>query len=68
MAALFRDPTVLVFVDEDNREFARITNASAVPRAGENIRLKDVPYLVERVGYDIPDDQIEKIYVVCQRL
>lgn len=68
MAALFRDPVALVFVDEDNREIARITNPSSVPRAGENVRLKNVPYLVDRVGYDIPDDQITTVFVVVNAL
>lgn len=66
MPSLFRDPVVTVFVDADNRELGRLTNAGFVPRVGENVRLKDVPYVVERVGYDVPDDALSRVWVVCR--
>jgi hypothetical protein len=68
VAALFRTPVVVVFVDEDNREIARVRDAPFVPRAGENVRLNGAPYLVERVGYDVPGEEIESVFVVCKRL
>jgi hypothetical protein len=63
--SLFRDPVVLVFVDADNRELGRLSNAGFVPRVGENVRLKGVPYTVERVGYDVPEDALSVVWVVC---
>lgn len=66
MPSIFRDPVVLVFVDADNHELARLTNAGFVPRPGENVRLRGVPYLVERIGYDIPDDALTQVWVVCR--
>ena len=68
MPALFRTPVVVVFVDEDDREVARVQDAPFVPRVGENVRLNGAPYLVARVGYDVRDEEIEKAFVVCQRL
>jgi hypothetical protein len=68
VAALFRTPVVVVFVDEDNQELARVRDAPFVPRVGENVRLNGAPYLVERVGYDVPAEEIEKAFVVCQAL
>jgi hypothetical protein len=66
MASLFRNPIALVFIDEDNHELARVLDCNYVPRVGENVRLAKVPYLVERVGYDIPDTSVERIWVVCR--
>ena len=66
MASIWRDPVVLTFVDEDNRELAQLTNPAVVPRVGENVRLHRIPYLVERVGYDVRDRAIERIWVVCR--
>lgn len=66
MAAFWRDPVVLAFVDEDNRELARLTNPPAVPRVGENVRLALVPYVVVRVGYDVPASELTRIWVVCR--
>jgi hypothetical protein len=63
---MWRDPVVLVFVDPDNRELSRLTNPAVVPRVGENVRLGRAPYIVERVGYDIPDKAVERIWVVCR--
>jgi hypothetical protein len=61
----FRDPIVLIFLDEGEQELARITTPAFVPRLGENVRLHRVPYRVIRVGYDIADSAIERILVVC---
>ena len=66
MASIFRDPVVLTFVDAGNRELLRLANPTAIPRVGENVRLAGVPHVVERVGYDIPGDAIERIWVVCR--
>lgn len=57
---------VLTFVDPDDRELARLTNPAFVPRVGENVRLRGVPYLVVRVGYDVPDATVDAIWVVCR--
>jgi hypothetical protein len=64
--SIWRDPTLLTFIDEDNRELGVVSNPEHVPRVGENVRLAGVPYLVERVGYDIPDKTVERIWVVCR--
>jgi hypothetical protein len=66
MASIWRDPVVLVFVDEDNHELARISRPDLVPRVGENVRLNGNPHLVDRVGYDYPADALERIWVVCR--
>jgi hypothetical protein len=64
--AIFRDPLVLVLVDEDNHELRRITAPGAVPRVGENVRIAGTPYVVERVGYDVPLDEVTSVWVVCR--
>jgi hypothetical protein len=64
--SIFRDPVRMTFIDGDNRELGYIADASIVPRAGDNVRLANVPYVVERVGYDIPAHLIERIWVVCR--
>jgi hypothetical protein len=56
----------MTFIDADNRPLAQVTNPDHVPRVGENVRLADVPYVVDRVGYDIPGKSIERIWVVCR--
>ena len=66
MAGLFRTLPTLVFTDEDNRELAVVSDATVVPTRGDNVRLRGRPYLVDRVGYDIPDKEIERIFVVCR--
>ncbi len=67
MASIFRNPTTITFIDEDNTELAHVTDTEIVPRVGENVRLARVPYVVERIGYDIPDKSVERIWVVCRR-
>jgi hypothetical protein len=66
VASIFRDPVAMTFVDADNRQLAEVTNPEYVPRAGENVRLRNIPYVVERIGYDIPGKSIERIWVVCR--
>jgi hypothetical protein len=66
VASFFRDPVVLTFIDEDNRPLGRLTNPPYVPRAGENVRLADVPFVVARVGYDVPAGELTGIWVVCR--
>jgi hypothetical protein len=66
VAALFRTLPTLVFTDEDNRELAVVADTHVVPARGDNVRLHGRPYLVDRVGYDIPDKEIERIFVVCR--
>jgi hypothetical protein len=63
---MWRDPLVLTFIDADNRELGQLINPAVIPRVGENVRLGHVPYIVERVGYDVPDKVIERVWVVCQ--
>jgi hypothetical protein len=66
VAALFRTLPTLVFTDEDNRELAVVADTQVVPARGDNVRLHGRPYLVDRVGYDIPDKEIERIFIVCR--
>jgi hypothetical protein len=63
---LWRDPLVVTFIDADNRELGRLVNPPAIPRVGENVRLGRIPYVVERVGYDIPGQAIERVWIVCE--
>jgi tagatose-1,6-bisphosphate aldolase len=65
--ALFRDPIVVTYVDADNTEIAVTTYADVLPRVGENIRIRAVPYVVERIGYDMPEQTISHIWIVCRR-
>jgi hypothetical protein len=64
--SLFRDPVVVMYVDADNNELAVSAHSDLLPRVGENIRLGKVPYVVERIGYDMPKDTIERVWVVCR--
>lgn len=66
VASIWRDPVDLIFVDQDNRELARQARPDYVPRAGDNVRLQNTPYLVDRVGYDYPDGSLARIWVVCR--
>ena len=67
MSSLFRDPVPVTFIDPDNNEIATTWDRALVPRTGENVRIAGVPYLVERVGYDLPSDRIERVWVVLRR-
>jgi hypothetical protein len=64
--SLFRDPVLLTFVDEDDQRLAEIKNPAVVPRVGENVRLSRTPYVVLRIGYDIPGDDVTAIWAVCR--
>ena len=66
MSSLFRDPVAVTYIDADNNEIATSWDRSFLPRAGENVRIAGVPYLVERVGYDLPRDKIERVWIVLQ--
>ena len=66
MASFWRDPVRLTFIDADNHEIAVLNRPDFVPRVGENVRIGHTPYVVERVGYDVPDDAIEAVWVVCR--
>ena len=66
MSSLFRDPVQLTFVDPDNNVIATSWERSFLPRTGENVRIAGVPYLVERVGYDLPTDKIERVWIVLR--
>lgn len=72
---MFRDPVYVTFVDQDNAVLAETAGVEVVPRAGENVRIAGVPYVVERVGYDLPSapsdpralpKAITRIWIVCQ--
>ncbi|HVW81234.1 MAG TPA: hypothetical protein VHB69_09885 [Mycobacteriales bacterium] len=66
MAGLFREQVAVTYIDPDNNEIATCWETSPLPRAGENVRIAGVPYLVERVGYDLPVDRIERIWIVLR--
>ena len=66
MSSLFRDPVPVTFVDADNTEIATSWERSFLPRTGEHVRIAGVPYLVERVGYDLPRDKIERVWIVLR--
>jgi hypothetical protein len=63
---VFREPVAVTFVDPDNNEIATVWERSFIPRAGENVRIAGVPYLVERVGYDLPTDKLERVWIVLR--
>jgi hypothetical protein len=64
--SIFRDPIVVTYVDADNNELAVTAHGDLLPRVGENIRIGRTPYVVERIGYDLPKDTITKVWVVCR--
>ena len=66
MANLFREQLAVTYIDPDNNEIATSWDGSFVPRAGENVRIAGAPYLVERVGYDLPRDKIERVWIVLR--
>ena len=66
VSSLFRDPVPVTFVDPDNREIATTWERSFLPREGENVRIAGVPYVVERVGYDMPKDKIDRVWIVLR--
>jgi hypothetical protein len=64
--SIFREPILVTFVDTDDNELAVTDYADLLPRVGENIRLGKVPYVVERIGYDMPAKTITSVWVVCR--
>ena len=66
VASIWRDPIRLTFIDADNHELAVLIKPDFIPRVGENVRIGSVPWVVERVGYDVPDGAFEAIWVVCR--
>jgi hypothetical protein len=67
VASIFRDPVVVNYLDTDDNHLAVTPYADLLPRVGENIRLGKVPYIVERIGYDMPDAAITAVWVICRR-
>jgi hypothetical protein len=61
---LFRSPVPITFVDSDNNEIATSWDESFLPRVGENVRIAGKPFLVVRVGYDLPEDRIERVWII----
>jgi hypothetical protein len=66
VSGLFRDPVPVTYVDADNNEIATSWENSWLPRTGENVRIAGAPYLVQRVGYDMPTDKIERVWIVVR--
>ncbi len=66
MASFGREPVRLIFIDADNHEIAVVNRPDFVPRVGENVRIARIPWVVERVGYDVPDGAFEAVWVVCR--
>jgi hypothetical protein len=66
MAGLFREQVTVTYVDADNNGIATSSEVSPLPRVGENVRIAGVPYLVERVGYDMPTDRIDRVWIVLR--
>ncbi|HEY2272049.1 MAG TPA: hypothetical protein VGH30_04700 [Jatrophihabitantaceae bacterium] len=66
MPSIFRDPIPVTYVDADNNQLAVTDYADLLPRVGENIRLGKTPYVVERIGYDMPDKVITGVWVMCR--
>jgi hypothetical protein len=64
--SLFRDPVVVTYVDPDDNELAVSTDTALLPRVGENVRIGKQPYIVERIGYDMPKTVIERVWIVCR--
>lgn len=67
MPSLFRDPVLVTYVDADDNELTTTSDTDLLPRVGENIRIGKVPYVVERIGYDMPRNTIERVWIVCRR-
>jgi hypothetical protein len=64
--SLFRDPVLVTYVDEAQAELAVTASAELLPRVGENIRIRTTPYVVVRIGYDLPEQAITRVWVVCR--
>jgi hypothetical protein len=66
VASLFSNSMIITYVDRDNVQLAQSTDTRLLPRVGENVRLGRTPYVVERIGYDIPTDTVEQVWIVCR--
>jgi hypothetical protein len=66
VASLFSNPVIIPYVDQDNVQLAQSTDNRLLPRVGENVRLGRAPYVVERIGYDIPSGTVERVWIVCR--
>ena len=66
MPSLFRDPILVTYVDESDVEITVVPYADLLPRVGENIRIRNTPYVVVRVGYDMPEQAITHVWIVCR--
>jgi hypothetical protein len=66
VASLFSSPVIITYVDPDNVQLAQSTDNRLLPRIGENVRLGRTPYVVERIGYDIPAGTVERVWIVCR--
>jgi len=66
VASLFSNAVLINYVDRDNVQLAQSTDNRLLPRVGENGRLGRTPYVVERIGYDIPADTVEQVWIVCR--
>jgi hypothetical protein len=64
--SLFRDPALVTYVDESDNEIAVVSHGDLLPRVGENIRIRNTPYVVVRIGYDMPEQTITRVWVVCR--
>ena len=63
---MFRDPILVTYVDPDDRQLAVTDYGDILPRVGENVRIGKVPYVVERIGYDMPETTITAVWVICR--
>jgi hypothetical protein len=66
VVSLFSNPVIITYVDPDNVQLAQSTDDRLLPRVGENVRLGRTPYVVERIGYDIPAGNVERVWIVCR--
>jgi hypothetical protein len=64
---LFRNAILVTYVDPDNHELLVTEHGDVLPRVGENVRIAAKAYVVERVGYDLPEREITHVWVVCRR-
>lgn len=64
--ALFSDAVQVSYVDEDNNELLQSWDNTFLPRVGENVRIARTPYVVQRVGYDVPVGRIERVWIVLR--
>lgn len=66
VASFFSTPVLINYVDSDNVQLAQSTDNRLLPRVGENVRLGKTPYVVERIGYDIPAADVERVWIVLR--